>query len=205
MSQFVRRLLVAAAVLALVTSIAVDAMHERPAAAESRPTQPGSALGFDSEGHLLRPTGYREWIYVGTPLTPNDMNHPQAAFPEFHSVYIHPDAYRAYRKTGAFPDRTAIVKELASVGSKQASSGNGYFMGEFTGLEVAIKDQTRFADEPGNWAYFSFGHAYPLAHTAQAQATTSCNTCHATANEDYVFTQYYPVLRAAKPSEPASP
>jgi hypothetical protein len=34
----------------------------------------GSAAKFDSEGNLLRPTGYREWIFVGTPVTPNDMN-----------------------------------------------------------------------------------------------------------------------------------
>ncbi len=25
-------------------------------------------------GELERPTGYREWIYVGTPVTPNDLN-----------------------------------------------------------------------------------------------------------------------------------
>ena len=32
----------------------------------------GSAAKFDSEGNLLRPTGYRDWVFVGTPLTPND-------------------------------------------------------------------------------------------------------------------------------------
>jgi hypothetical protein len=26
------------------------------------------------DGQLERPAGYREWIYVGAPLTPNDMN-----------------------------------------------------------------------------------------------------------------------------------
>ncbi len=92
-----------------------------------------------------------------------------------------------------------IIKELVSVGSKQAVSGTGYFMGEFTGLEATIKDAKRFAKEPGNWAYFSFGHEYPLAGVADAFPTSACNACHqASAAEDFVFTQYYPVLRAAR-------
>ena len=79
------------------------------------------------------------------------------------------------------------------------TSGKGYFMGEFIGLEVAMKDSKRFKDEPGYWAYFSFGHAYPLAKTATAFPASSCNACHeAAAADDWVFTQYYPVLRAAK-------
>jgi len=154
---------------------------------------------FDAEGHLMRPTGYREWVYIGTPLTPNDLNPPEAAFPEFHNVYIHPADFDHWRNTGTFPDGTVIIKELVLVGSKQAVSGNGYFMGEFVGLEATVKDSARFKDEPGNWAYFSFGHAYPLADKAAAFPTAACNSCHeASAADDFVFTQYYPVLRAAK-------
>ena len=47
---------------------------------------------FNAEGELLRPDfRFREWVYVGTPLTPNELNPPEAPFPEFHNVYIHPD------------------------------------------------------------------------------------------------------------------
>ncbi len=36
---------------------------------------------------------------------------------------------------------------------------------------------------------------------AKAQPTANCNDCHSgAADDDYVFTQYYPVLRAAKGS-----
>ncbi|NNG15806.1 MAG: cytochrome P460 family protein [Gemmatimonadales bacterium] len=154
---------------------------------------------FTATGELQRPEGYREWVYIGTPLTPNELNPPEAPFPEFHNVYIHPADYAHWKNTGEFQDGTVIVKELVTVGSKQAVSGNGYFMGEFVGLETTIKDAQRFADEPGNWAYFSFGHAYPLAETAPALPTASCNTCHdASADDDWVFTQYYPVLSASK-------
>jgi hypothetical protein len=154
---------------------------------------------FSIEGELVRPEGYREWIFVGTPHTPNDMNNGNASFPEFHNVYIDPASWDHYKKTGEFREGTTLVKELVSVGSKQAVSGAGYFMGDFIGLEVALKSEQRYPDEPGNWAYFSFGHEYPLADTATAFPSQACNACHEnTAADDFVFTQYYPPLRAAK-------
>ncbi len=154
---------------------------------------------FDDDGNLNRPVRYREWVYIGTPLTPNSLNPPEAAFPEFHNVYIHPSDFEHWQRTGTFADGTVIIKELVLVGSEQAVSGNGFFMGDFVGLEATIKDADRFKDEPGHWAYFSFGHSYPLADSAAAFPTASCNSCHeASAADDFVFTQYYPVLRAAK-------
>jgi hypothetical protein len=158
---------------------------------------------FNDKGELLRPdVSYREWVYIGTPLTPNDLNPPEAPFPEFHNVYIHPSDFDHWKRTGTFPDGTVIIKELVLVGTKQAVSGKGYFMGEFTGLEASIKDSKRFKDEPGYWAYFSFGHSYPLADSSQAFPAAACNACHAaSAADDFVFTQFYPVLRAAKGSK----
>ena len=155
---------------------------------------------FNANGELLRPdVSYREWVYVGTPLTPNDLNPPEANFPEFHNVYIHPSDFDHWKRTGRFPEGTVLVKELVTVGATAATSGNGYFMGEYIGLETTIKDSVRFPDEPGNWAYFSFGHSYPLADTAAPFPAAACNACHdAAAADDWVFTQYYPVLRAAK-------
>ena len=161
-----------------------------------------SMAKFDTQGNLIRPEGYREWIFVGTPLTPNDMNKGKAPFPEFHNVYMDPASWKHYKKTGKFRNGTILVKELVSVGSKKAASGNGYFMGEFIGLEATVKDSMRFADEPGNWAYFSFtsGEGKPLKDTSKAFPASACNACHdLNAAEDWVFTQYYPVLRAAKP------
>ena len=162
-------------------------------------TAQGQDVKIATDGALEKPSGYREWIYVGTPLTPNDMNAGAAAFPEFHSVYINPTSWQSYKRSGTFPDGTVLVKELLSVGEKAASSGKGYFMGEFIGLEAAVKDSKRFPNEPGYWAYFSFGHSYPLAAKAKAQETVTCAACHqALAAHDQVFTQYYPVLRVGK-------
>ncbi len=156
-----------------------------------------AVASYDNEGALIRPEGYREWVYIGTPLTPNDMNGGNAAFPEFHNVYVNPASWAEYKKTGEFPDGTVVIKELVSVGSKAASSGKGYFMGEFIGLEAAVKDSKRFSKEANGWAYFSFGHSYPLEKKVKAQAQASCAQCHLTApGGSMVFSQYYPVLRA---------
>jgi len=156
---------------------------------------------FNDQDELIQPQGYREWIYVGTPVTPNELNNGKAAFPEFHNVYIYPAHYKKWKKTGSFPDGTILMKELVSVGSKQAASGVGYFMGEFIGLEATIKDSKRFKSEPGHWAYFSFTReGRKPAKTSKAFPSNKCNFCHqAFAKDDWVFTQYYPVLRAAKP------
>ncbi len=131
------------------------------------------------------------------------MNGGKAPFPEFHNVYIHPKSWEHYKKTGTFRDGTILVKELVSVGGKAATSGKGYFMGDYIGLEATVKDAKRFPSEPGNWAYFSFSnpdHRLPVQAKAKAFATAQCAACHqAAAADDMVFTQYYPVLRAAKP------
>jgi hypothetical protein len=175
----------------------------------------GSVARFDTAGNLLRPEGYREWVFIGTPLTPNDMNAGMAPFPEFHAVYMDPASWAHYKKTGKFREGTVLMKELISVGSKQATSGAGYFMGEYLGLEAAVKSKAHFPNEPGNWAYFSFTtpgspmeseamrkkvHAgAPLKDSAKAFPTAACASCHqASAAEDMVFTQFYPVTRAAK-------
>jgi hypothetical protein len=191
-------LVVAAVTLGVVGSGLFPPAETARAADEGKAN--AEAARYTQDGQLKQPIGYREWVYVGTPLTPNDMNDGEAAFPEFHSVYMDRKSWEHYKKTGEYRDGTTLVKELLSVGTKEAESGKGYFMGKFTGLEVSVKDSKRFADEPGKWAYFSFGHKYPLKKTAKAAPAASCNSCHeASADDDWVFTQYYPVLQAAKP------
>ncbi len=158
---------------------------------------------FNAEGELIRPENYYEWIFVGSPLTPNGLNGGEAGFPEFHNVYIQPSAYRIYKKTGVFPEGTILYKELQLVlrsdyedGSADEASGRGYFPGAFNGADVAVKDSARFAETNG-WGYFNFGHhAPPLAKTAAALPAEACAACHiANATKDMVFTKFYTRLQ----------
>lgn len=184
--------------LILATGLAMPGVLANPSLAQ---TAPMDRAHFNSKGDLIRPEGWREWIYIGTPLTPNSLNPPQAAFPEFHSVYIDPASWEHYKRTGEFRDGTMIAKELASVGATQATSGKGFFMGELIGFEIAYKSDKHFPDDPGNWGYFSFGHKpEPYDQTATKQPVAACAACHfASAAQDNVFIQYYPVIRAARP------
>ena len=68
-------------------------------------------------------------------------------------------------------------------------------------FEAEVKDSKQFPKEPGYWAFFSFSTPdhKSLMKTAKAFPAKSCNACHEdAAADDWVFTQYYPVLRAAK-------
>ncbi len=159
---------------------------------------------WTADGELQLPTGYREWIYLGSPLTPNALNGGEAGFPEYHNVYVHPAAYSIYKETGVFPEGTILLKELQLTmeaqeadGSRSEVSGRGYFPGAFNGIDIAVKDSTRFA-ESQNWGYFNFGHhAPPYAETAAAAPVEACASCHIdNADEDMVFTRFYAILAA---------
>src|SRR5262249_6669274 len=113
------------------------------AAAAAPPGGTTAAVEFTPDGKLKRPVGYRNWVYVGEVVTPNDMNDGEASFPEFHSVYMDPESFAEYEKTGKYRDGTVLIKELSSVGSKKTPSGDGYFQGKFTGREGASHEPKR--------------------------------------------------------------
>ena len=73
----------------------------------------------------------------------------------------------------------------------------GSFQKEFTGLAAAVKDKDRF---PDGWAYFSFSDG-PGATKSKARPAkkAACYDCHRQkGDQDNVFTQFYPVLKAAR-------
>lgn len=175
--------------------VCVIAAFSSPAGDSSQPAR------FDSENRLYRPDGWRQWVFIGAQVTPNDMNAGQAYLPEFHYVYIDPQSFESWKKTGEFRNGTTIAKELLSVGSKEGITGKGYFPGEFIGLEVSHKDKNRFPDNPGGWAFFSYGKP-PYAEKSadlQGEGELDCGGCHAYGGEDWVFIDYYKILRESRP------
>jgi hypothetical protein len=195
-----KRVTVLVAVLVGIAGLSFMLAKAGAPIAAAEPAAGGVLVEFTADGKLKQPAGYRNWIYVGASVTPNDLNGGKALFPEFHAIYIDPESFADYKKSGQFRDGTVLVKELSRVGSKETTSGNGYFLGDFTGLAVAIKDSKRFKDEPGSWAYFNFGYMYPLKAEVSISPSSACNKCHQdNAKQDWVFTQNYNVLLAAAP------
>ncbi len=174
---------------------------------------------YDSAGRVKTPTGYRAWVFVGAPLTPEGLNDgkfncnadgtncTKSNFPEYHHVYIEKKNVDAYLKTGSFPEGTVIVKELTRVlkptfpdGSRKEPSGRGYFNGEYNGIDMSVKDSKRFAGTNG-WGFFTFGH-HPLPYdkTSAERPVAECAGCHIAnvANTDMTWIQFYPQLRDKK-------
>ena len=166
-----------------------------------------SSVVFNADGTMQLPTGFRKWVFVGAPLTPNGLNDGKAGFPEYHNVYVEQKNVDAYLKTGEFPEGTVIVKELTRVlnptfpdGSRKEPSGRGYFNGEYNGIDLTIKDSKRFAKTNG-WGFFTFGH-HPLPYdkVAAEKPVTECAGCHIAnvAGTDMTWIQFYPLLRDKK-------
>lgn len=169
--------------------------------ARAQSAMAGSAV--IGEGNVTSiPEGFRHWTFLGAPLTPNGLNGGEAGFPEFHHVYIHPDALAEFERTGVFPEGTTIVKELVLMhdaeyedGSRDEPSGRGFFAKSFAGIDMMVKDSNRFA-ETNNWGFFNFGHhAPPYAASAKAASAEECASCHAAnAPTEMVFGKFYPIL-----------
>jgi hypothetical protein len=168
-----------------------------------------SSAVFTPDGKLKLPTGYRRWVFVGAPLTPNALNGGKANFPEFHHVYVEARNLDAYLKTGTFPEGTVFVfvKELTRVlnptfpdGSREEPSGRGYFNGQYNGIDVTVKDSKKFAKSNG-WGFFTFGHhPEPYEQTAAESPVSVCAFCHqaSVAKTDMTWIQFYPLLRDKK-------
>jgi len=145
---------------------------------------------FAEGNQLVRPEGYRRWVFVGSSLGMSYNEGQAGDAPEFHNVYIQPEAYRK------FPDQTVLVMEVLSAGGNASINKRGRFEDRFIGIEAAVKDEKRF---PEKWAYFDFigagGQALAQAKPFPKEACWACHNQHGAA--DNVFVQFYPILRAA--------
>jgi hypothetical protein len=194
----------AAAVTLVISTIAAVAFAQNPAPSNDTnlPARTRYLPQYAASGELILPKDYRDWVFVGSPLTPNALNNGQAAFPEYHNVYIEPGSYAIYKKTGVFPEGTLFYKELQLTlkpeenpdGSRAEPSGRGFFPGALAGAEVTVKDTKRFAAS-GGWGYFEFGHSEPKLASAPVRAKSECAFCHInSAKRDLVWTQFYRIL-----------
>lgn len=97
-------LLIAGAVSGAFAITAVFAQSET--SEDSAQTKNRYLPEYTETGELLLPKNFNEWVFVGSPLTPNALNDGEANFPEFHNVYIEPGSYEIYKETGEFPEQT---------------------------------------------------------------------------------------------------
>jgi hypothetical protein len=179
----------------------------KPDPAPTGMTQPK----YDGEGKLIKPEGYRNWVFVGSSLGLDYSKPIEGQYKEgtFHHVYMQPEAVKHYQETGRFPDKTMLVMENYSAGTKDSDTAteltqgkeefanlNGQFSDEKTGLEAAVKDSEKSTDI---WSYYAFGSKAGELPAAKAFPKQTCWDCHNKhAAVDNVFLQFYPILREAR-------
>jgi hypothetical protein len=145
---------------------------------------------YTSDGGLGMPEHYREWVYLSTGFDMSYRRAVQAGHHMFDNVFVNPESYRWFLKTGTWPDKTMLVLEERGARGRGSINRTGNYQDqEVMGLEVHLKDETRFRDK---WAFFAFeanavGKLLPR--------TEDCYSCHAAhAAVDTTFVQFYPTL-----------
>lgn len=181
--------------LLMCLSIAVVSQdYSQPASspsAKKTSTTTSQTPVYTSDGRLMFPSNYREWVYltsgVDMSYSPNAMSMDHSMF---DNVFVNPEAYKAFLQTGTWPDKTMLVLEVRVAGSNASINKSGHFQtSQLMGREVHVKDTSRFE---GNWAFFGFEDTDPAKQVPKDAACYSCHQQHAAV--DTTFVQFYPTL-----------
>jgi hypothetical protein len=147
---------------------------------------------YTSDGQLMRPDNYREWIYLssGLGMTYGTVESSSVSAERFDNVFVTPQAYKAFLQTGAWPDKAMFALEVRYSATKGSINKGGHYQEGVAALEIHLKDQARF---PTKWAFFGFKESDRTAKPFPANS--SCQTCHAKSGAvDETFVQFYPTL-----------
>jgi hypothetical protein len=155
-------------------------------------TSSGAAAQFSSDGRLVPPANYREWMFLSSGLDmsygmTSTMNHSM-----FDNVFADPQACRSFLRTGRWPEGTLLVKEDREASEKGSINRSGKFQTDnIMGVEVHLKDSKRF---PGGWGFFFFEslHSEPAQPIPTSADCYSCHQQHGAV--DTTFVQFYPTL-----------
>ncbi|HXZ42576.1 MAG TPA: cytochrome P460 family protein [Terriglobales bacterium] len=149
-----------------------------------------SAPTYTADGQLVFPANYREWIYLSSGIDMSYFQQGMAGHSMFDTVFVNPEAYKAFLQTGTWPDRTMLVLEVRGAGSNASINKSGHFQTtELMGREVHVKDEARF---PGKWAFFGFDDKETAKMVPKEAACYSCHEQHGAV--DTTFVQFYPTL-----------
>ena len=115
-------------------------------------------------------------------------------FPEdfpFDNVFVNPEAYKVFKETGTWPDKTVFVMEVRASSTKGSINKGGHFQQQIVTIEAHVKDRARY---PSGWEFFGFG----TGQTAKPLGPKSnCQVCHSENGAvDSTFVQFYPTLQS---------
>jgi Cu/Ag efflux protein CusF len=148
------------------------------------------AVEYSPDAKMILPKDYREWVFLSSGL---GMSYMQSATPNpnpgFDNVFVNPEAYHAYLKTGMWPDKTVLILEIRGSDTKVSINKDGRVQTNIVGIEAHVKDASH-----GGWAFYNFGDG-TNPNGMLLPKTANCYSCHEqNAAVDTTFVQFYPTL-----------
>jgi Cytochrome P460 len=145
---------------------------------------------YDDKGNLIRPTDYREWMFLSSGYGMNYSPAP-GSHEMFTNVFVPRWAFQEFLGSGKWPEQTMWIVEDRDAQSKGSINQHGEFQTDLMGMVVEVKDSARFPDK---WGYFSFGG--DKTTSAAMPKGNSCWQCHENhAAVEHTFVQFYPTLK----------
>ncbi len=155
----------------------------------ARKTEPVPGAHYNQKGELLRPDGYREWMFLSAGYGMSYSAGP-AGHELFTNVFVQRWAYDAFAKAGKWPEQTMFVIDERDSASRSSINQKGHYQTDLTGLAVEVKDSQH---NPDTWAYYTFTAGSPTAGVMPKGTCWSCHEAHAAV--EHTFVQFYPTLK----------
>lgn len=164
------------------------------ALAQSPATAGDGVVKYTPAGELIKPADFREWVFLSSGLgmtytPPNEAAAAASRPPSFTNVYVNPASYRAFMKSGTWPDQTMFILEIRGSASEGSINLGGRYQTELRAIEAEVKDSSK----PGTWAFYNFGAT--ADKVAALPTSAPCYSCHgANTAVEHTFVQFYPTL-----------
>src|ERR1700688_683695 len=131
------RRLIPASLIVVIVVVALAATILLAASPDPAPGQPQ----YTGDNQLLRPTDYREWIFLSSGL---GMSYSaQAGHEMFTNVFVPQWSYQEFLKSGKWQDKTMFVVEERGASSKGSINKVGHYQStDLMGIGVEVKDET---------------------------------------------------------------
>lgn len=185
-------------ILNLAALVAVALLIAAGAAYSQMGAKPYAEGIVSEDGAIRVPDNFRtDYVMLGAWSVAGDVDTGAAV--GLHVVYAPRAAVDAYRRTGAFPDGTVLVKELLNGRTEDLTTGEATSAESTAGYFVMVKDtEGRFPGNPlwGDGWGWSFFTADDRVQTATNDYEADCLACHEPVRAtDLVYDYAYPVLK----------
>lgn len=184
------RFIVAAFGLLSLSAVLINAAQSAPEAK--------AVAELEALLHVPAANYRRDWVLLGTFSVLAD--DPSKGAKELHVVYAEPETVDAYRRTGAFPDGSVLVKDVLAAKSERLTTGLASYAETLVGRFVMVKDEgEKHAGKSPLWGD-GWGWAFYEGNETEETVTTdyrqNCLGCHEPArSQDLIYVQGYPVLQ----------